>query len=179
MSSDSRRVLILGLLACVLGGYAYVTAPEKKTLGTEAEKKTERTVLDFTPEHVTQIDLLFDGQHLVCQRTAEGWKQGSSGAAVPADAIDDFLTNLKKLVNLGEVEGAATQLSEYGLQPPSSRVILQVEGEGSRTLTIGKHNPVQTSIYAQVNESPQVVLVGAVVLWDMRKLVTAANSAAG
>jgi hypothetical protein len=98
---------------------------------------------------------------------------------VPADAIDDFLMNLKKLVNLGEVEGAATQLSEYGLQPPSSRVILQVEGEGARTLTIGKHNPVQTSIYAQVNESPQVVLVGAVVLWDMRKLVTAANSTAG
>jgi hypothetical protein len=179
MSSDSRRVLILGLLACVLGGYTYATAPEKKTLGTGAEQKTERTVLDFTPEHVTQVDLLFDGQHLVCQRIAEGWKQASNGAPMPADAIDDFLTNLRKLVNLGEVEGAAAQLSEYGLQPPSSRVILQVEGEGSRTLTIGKHNPVQTSIYAQINESPQVVLVGAVVLWDMRKLVTAANNAAG
>ena len=179
MSSDSRRILLLGLLACVLGGYTYVTAPEKKTLGTGAEKKTEHTVLDFTPEHVTQVDLLFDGQHLVCQRTAEGWKQASSGALVPTDAIDDFLTNLKKLVNLGEVEGAAAQLSEYGLQPPASRVILQVEGEGTRALTIGKHNPVQTSIYAQINESPQVVLVGAVVLWDMRKLVTAANNAAG
>ena len=179
MSSDSRRVLILGLLACVLGGYTYATAPEKKTLGTGAEQKTERTVLDFTSEHVTQVDLLFDGQHLVCQRTAEGWKQASSGALVPADAIDDFLTNLRKLVNLGEVEGAAAQLAEYGLQPPASRVVLQVEGEGTRTLTIGKHNPVQTSIYAQINESPQVVLVGAVVLWDMRKLVTAANGAAG
>jgi hypothetical protein len=179
MSSDSRRILILGLLACVLGGYTYATTPEKKTLGSGAEKKTERTLFDFTLEHVTQVDLLFDGQHLVCQRTAEGWKQASSGAQVPADAIDDFLMNLKKLVNLGEVEGAAAQLSEYGLQPPASRVVLQVEGEGSRTLTIGKHNPVQTSIYAQINESPQVVLVGAVVLWDMRKLVTAANSAAG
>ncbi len=177
MSTEGRRVLILGILACVLGGYAYVTAPERKTLGTGGEKKTERTVLDFTPEHVTQIDLLFDGQHLVCQRTPEGWKQSPDGAQMPPDAIEDFLTNLKKLLNLGEVEGGATQLSEYGLQPPASRVVLQVEGEGTRTLTLGKHNPVQTSLYAQINESPQVVLVGAVVLWDMRKLVTAANNA--
>jgi Domain of unknown function (DUF4340) len=175
MSTEGRRVLLLGILACVLGGYAYATAPERKTLGTE--KKTERMALDFAPEHVTQIDLLFDGQHLVCQRTPEGWKRSSSEAQVPPDAIEDFLTNLKKLVNLGEVEGGATQLSEYGLQPPASRVILQVEGEGARTLTLGKHNPVQTSLYAQINESPEVVLIGAVVLWDMRKLMTAANEA--
>jgi hypothetical protein len=113
----------------------------------------------------------------VCRRTPEGWKRSSSEAQVPPDAIEDFLTNLKKLVNLGEVEGGATQLSEYGLQPPASRVILQVEGEGTRTLTLGKHNPVQTSLYAQINESPEVVLIGAVVLWDMRKLMTVANDA--
>jgi hypothetical protein len=176
MSVEGRRVLILGVLACILGGYVYVTAPATKTLGTGAEKKTERPVLDFTPEHVTQIDLVFDGQQLVCQRTAEGWKQSPSGTQMPADAIDDFLTNLKKLVNLGEVEGGTTQLSEYGLQPPVSRVVLQLKGEEPRILTLGKHNPVQTSVYAQINESPQVVLVGAVVLWDMRKLVTAAKS---
>jgi hypothetical protein len=177
MSTEGRRVLLLAVLACVLGGYTYVTAPEKKTLATEAGKKAERTVLDFVPERVTHIDLLFDGQHLVCQRTPAGWQQSPDGTPVPAEAIDDFLTNLRKLVNLGEVEGDAAQLPEYGLQPPASRVVLQVEGEGTRTLTLGKHNPVQTSLYAQVNESPQVVLVGSVVLWDMRKLVTAAKNA--
>jgi Domain of unknown function (DUF4340) len=177
MSTEGRRVLLLAVLACVLGGYTYATAPEKKTLATEAGKKAERTVLDFVPERVTHIDLLFDGQRLVCQRTPAGWQQSPDGTPVPAEAIDDFLANLRKLVNLGEVEGDAAQLPEYGLQPPASRVVLQVEGEGTRTLTLGKHNPVQTSIYAQVNDSPQVVLVGAVVVWDMRKLVTAAKNA--
>ena len=95
MSTEGRRVLLLGILACVLGGYAYATAPERKTPGTE--KKTERAALDFAPEHVTQIDLLFDGQHLVCQRTPEGWEHSSSGARVPNDVVEDFLTNLKKL----------------------------------------------------------------------------------
>ncbi len=126
---------------------------------------------------MTQIDLVFEGQHLVCQRTPEGWKQAPGGEPLQPEAVEDFLGNLKKLVNLGEVEAGAAQLSEYGLQPPASRVSLQVQGEGSRTLALGKHNPVQTSLYAQVNESPQVVLVGAVVLWDMRKRLTAANNA--
>lgn len=179
MSPEVRRVLLLGVLACVLGGYTYATTPEKKTLGTGAAGKTEKAALDFAPERVTQIDVLFEGLHIACQRSPEGWKQSPTGTPVPPDAIDDFLTNLKKLVNLGEVEGGATHLSEYGLQPPASRIVLQVEGDGARTLTLGKHNPVQTSVYAQINETPQVVLVGAVVLWDVRKLLMVTNSAAG
>ena len=177
MSVEGRRVLWLGVLACVLGGYTYFTTPEKKTLAAESGKKAESPVLDFTAEQVTQIDLVFEGQHLVCQRTPEGWKHAPGGELLRPEAVEDFLANLKKLVNLGEVEAGAAQLSEYGLQPPASRVSLQVQGEGSRTLALGKHNPVQTSLYAQVNDSPQVVLVGAVVLWDMRKLLTAANNA--
>ncbi len=177
MRAEVRRVFILGVLACVLGGYAYVTTAEKKTLGTETEQKTEKAALDFTPERVTRVDVLFEGQQVVYQRSPEGWTQAPSGAPMSPETIADFLANLKKLVNLGEVEGGAAQLSEYGLQPPVSRIVLEVEGEGTRTLTLGKHNPVQTSLYAQINESPQVVLVGAVVLWDMRKLVMATNSA--
>jgi len=179
MSAEVRRVVILGVLACLLGGYTYVTTPEKKTLGAGTERTTEKTVLDFTLERVTHIALLFEGQRLECQRATDGWKQTITGARIPPDAIEDFLTNLKKLINLGAVEGVETQLSEYGLQPPTAQITLQVEGEGTRTLTLGKHNPVQTSLYAQINESPEVVLVGAVVLWDMRKLVTAASNAAG
>jgi uncharacterized protein DUF4340 len=176
MNAEARRVLVLGILACLLGGYAYVTTPKQKTIGAEAMNKTERAILDFEPERVTKIDLVYEGQHLICERTSEGWQQPTNESPLRQDAVEDFLANLKKLVNLGEVEYEQTPLTEYGLQPPMARIVLQVEGVGERTLTIGKHNPVQTSLYAQVNESPQVVLVGAVVLWDMRKLLTAAAS---
>jgi hypothetical protein len=175
MSPEVRRVLVLGVMACVLGGYTYITTPEKKGLGTTVEQKTERPVLDFNADQVTQIDLLFDGQQIVSQRTATGWKQMPSGEPLRSEAVDEFLANLKKLINLGEVEIGNASLSEYGLQPPSSRVVLQLAGGDARTLALGNRNPVQTSIYAQVNNSPQVVLVGAVVLWDMRKLVMAAD----
>jgi hypothetical protein len=175
MSAEIRRVLILGVLAFVLGGYAYVTTPEKKFLGSENTKKADHPVLDYTPDKVKQIDVVFEGKHLVCQRTPGGWVESASGAPLRQDAVDDFLANLQKLLNLGEVEGGSEQLSEFGLQPPVARIMLQVEGEGSKTLALGKNNPVQTSLYAQVNEAQQVVLVGSVVMWDMRKLFTAAG----
>lgn len=176
MSPEGRRVLVLGLVACLLGGYTYVTAPEKRDPGTQTEQQTERPVLDFAPEQVTQIDLLYDGEQVLCQRTSDGWKQLPHGEPLRLDAVDEFLVNLRKLINLGEVEIGNASLSEYGLNPPSSRVVLHLAGGGTRTLALGNRNPVQTSMYAQVNNSPQVVLVGAVVLWDMRKLVMAANN---
>jgi hypothetical protein len=175
MSAEARRVLIIGILAVVLGGYAYVTTPEKKTLGAENAKRTEKPALDFIAEKVKQLDVVFEGKHLVCQRTPTGWVEPASGAPVRQDAVDDFLSNLQKLLNLGEVEGGAEQIVEFGLQPPVARILVEIEGGGSRILALGKNNPVQTSLYAQMNETPQVVLVGSVIVWDMRKLFTAAG----
>jgi hypothetical protein len=174
MSAESRRLLVLGVLACFLGGYTYLTAPEKKGLDIQIEQKG-RPVLDFPAEQVTHIELLFDDEQVRCQRTAEGWQQLPGGRPLRAEAVDEFLGNLQKLVNLGEVDIGNASLSEYGLHPASSLVVLKLADGSTRSLALGNRNPVQTSIYAQVNETPQVVLVGAVILWDMRKLVIAAN----
>ncbi len=173
MSTEFRRVLILGLLAVVLGGYAYVTTPEKKILETATAKKAERPVFDFVVDKVQKIDAVFEGKHLVCQRTHGGWVNSADGTPIRQDVMEDFLGNLQKLLDLGEVEGGIEQLSEFGLRPPASRLVLEIEGIGVQVLTIGKNNPVQTSLYAQVNDAPQVILVGSVINWDLRKLFTA------
>lgn len=173
MSGETRRVVVLGLLACLLGGYAYVTAPEKKVLGSDASKKPDRPVLDFLSDKVTQLAVTFEGKQLVCQRTPQGWVEPTSGTPLRQDAVDDFLANLHKLLHLGEVEGDPRLGEEFGLKPPVAQVSLQIEGENPRTLVLGKNNPVQSSLYAQVNETPQIVLVGSVIIWDMRKLFSA------
>jgi len=173
---ENRRTIVLGLLAVLLVGYTYATTPERKSLNI-TEQKTERPIFAFSADRVTQIDIMFNGQHLAGQRSAEGWKRMPDGELLPSATIDDFLASITQLVNLGEVEGGAEQLSEYGLKPPTSQVSLKVEGEGLRTLALGKHNPVNTSLYAQLNESPQIILVGSVVSWDLRKLWDAINNA--
>jgi uncharacterized protein DUF4340 len=175
MSAELRRVFVLGLLAVVLGGYAYMTTPEKKIVGAANAKKTERAVFEFVVDKVQKIDAVFEGKHLVCQRTPDGWVKSVDGTSMRQDVMEDFLANLQKLLNLGEVEGGIEQSSEFGLQPPVSRLLLEVEGAGVQVLTIGKNNPVQTSLYAQINDTPQVILIGSVINWDLRKLFTAAG----
>lgn len=175
MSPEIRRVAIFGVLAILLGGYAYVTTPEKKSIGKDNTKSDDRFVFEFSVDKVKQFDVVFEGMHLVCRRTPQGWVESSSEAPVRQDAVDDFLTNLLKLVNLGAVDVKTEELSEFGLQPPVARIMVEIEGGGTRILSLGKNNPVQTSLYAQINENPQVVLVGSVITWDVRKLLTAAG----
>lgn len=176
-SDESRRVVILGVLALFLGGYTYVTTPERKLLASQTQQqKQERPVFEFDPEKITQLDVVFDGQHLVGKRTAEGWKREQSEEPLPSAVVDDFLVALSRLVNLGDIEGKPEELSEYGLKPPKTQISVHVEGGGTQTLALGKHNPVNTSLYALVNQSQQVILVGSVISWDLRKLMDAVKS---
>jgi hypothetical protein len=175
MSAELRRVVILGLIAAVLGGYAYVTTPEKEIVEAMNSKKTERPVFEFVVDKVQKIDAIFEGKHLVCQRAPSGWVNSADGTSMRQDVMEDFLTNLQKLLNLGEVEEGMEQSSEFGLQPPASRLLLEVDGAGAQVLTLGKNNPVQTSLYAQINDAPQVILIGSIINWDLRKLFIAAG----
>jgi len=177
VSHESRRVILLGVLALLLGGYTYTTTPKQNPLASQTQQqKQERPIFEFSSEKITQIEVVFDGQHLVGKRTAEGWKREQNGEPLPSAVVDDFLTTLTTLVNLGNVEGKPEDLSEYGLKPPKTHISIQVEGAGTQTLALGKHNPVNTSLYAFVNQSQQVILVGSVISWDLRKLMDAAKS---
>ena len=177
ISRESRRVMILGVLALLLGGYTYVTTPEQKLPAAHArQQQKERPIFEFHPEKVSQLDVIFDGQHLVGKRTPEGWQQAQSGEPLPSAVVDDFLAALVRLVDLGGVEGKPEDLSDYGLKPPKTQISVQVDGAGTQTLALGKHNPVSTSLYALVNQSQNVILVGSIVSWDLRKLMDAVKS---
>jgi hypothetical protein len=177
ISHESRRVMILGVLALLLGGYTYTTTPKQNRLASQTpQQKQEHPIFEFNSEKITQLDIVFDGQQLSGKRTPEGWKREQSGEPLPSAVVDDFLTALTKLVDLGGVEGKPEELSEFGLKPPKTHITVHVEGTGPQTLALGKHNPANTSLYALVNQSPQVILVGSVISWDLRKLMDAVKS---
>ncbi len=176
-SQESRRVMVLGALALLLGGYTYVTTPAKTQLASQTQQEQQdHPIFEWNTDKITHLEVIFDEQHLVAKRTAEGWQREQTGAPLPSAVVDDFLVSLTKLVNLGNVDGQAGELTEYGLKPPKTQISLHVEGVGTQTLILGKHNPVSTSLYALVNQSPQVILVGSVLSWDLRKLMDAAKS---
>ncbi|NOT54610.1 MAG: DUF4340 domain-containing protein [Deltaproteobacteria bacterium] len=176
-SRESRRVMVLGALAVLLGSYTYVTTPAQTRIVSQTQQeKQDRPVFEFSADKITHLEVLFDDQRLIGKRTTAGWQREQTGEPLPSAVVDDFLVSLTKLVNLGNVEGQAGELAEYGLKPPKTQISLHVEGAGTQTLVLGKHNPVSTSLYALVNQSPQVILVGSVLSWDLRKLMDAAKS---
>lgn len=174
LSAQGRRLVFLTAVALALGGYAYLTTPE--TRQTAGETAFEHRVLDFDPQAVLRVEVVHEGDSLVCRRTPGGWKVEPAMRAVRAGGMTDFLHNLADLVVVGEVAGGSETLLEYGLRHPSARISLYFEEADSHTLALGIHNPVHTSLYAQVNDAPRVILVGSVVLWEIRKLFLAAGS---
>lgn len=177
-SREGRRTLVLALLACLLGGYTYLTAPKKNILTVSATTKTERLIFTFDADKITRVEITYDGKQIVGDRTAQGW-QSPAGTALPSSAVDDFLVNLTKIVNLGEVEqGRDDKLADYGLEPPVSQITVKIEGEGTQSLAVGRHNPVNTSLYALINQQPKIVLIGSIISWELRKLMEAVQSTA-
>ena len=170
---QGRRIVFLTVVVVFLGSYTYLTAPEtQKAVGEEA---LQRRVLEFDPQKVIRVEILHEGTGLVCQRTPEGWQVEPGMQKLRAGAMTDFLQGLVELVKVGEIAGGGKAFLEYGLDRPTSRISLHSKGGDSHTLAVGLHNPVHTSVYAQVDDTPQVVLVGSVILWEVRKLFIVAK----
>ena len=173
LSAQGRRIVFLTVVVLALGSYTYLTTPE--TNEAVGEGAFERRVLEFNLQEVVMVEVVHEGEGLVCQQTPEGWKMKPSMKEFRAGEITDFLQSLQRLVVIGEVGGGAEALPEYGLDRPTTRISLHFEGGGSHTLAVGIHNPVHTSVYAQVDDAPRVVLVGSVILWEVRKLFIVAK----
>ena len=173
-SAEGRRAAVFAALALLLGSYAYLTTPTAEV--TVGEEAAQRRLLEFDPQAVVQVEVLSEGERLVCQRTPEGWQVGPQRGKIQPGAMLDFLRNLEELPEVGEVSTGGRALLEYGLDQPSTRISLGLEGGAVHVLDLGQHNPSHTSVYAQVDDTSRVVLVGSVILWEVRKLFLAVQS---
>lgn len=174
LSAEGRRIAVFAVLALLLGSYTYLSTPTAEV--TVGEEAAQRQVLEFDPQAVVQVEVFSEGERLVCQRTPEGWQVEPNQGKIQPGAMLDFLRNLEGLVEVGEVSTGGRGLLEYGLDQPTTRISLGLEGGTAQVLDLGQHNPSHTSVYAQVDDTPRVVLVGSVILWEVRKLFLAARS---
>lgn len=174
LSAEARRVILLAVGALVLGGYTYLTTPGINEAAREEAR--QRRVLKFNPQEVVRVEIMYEGESLVCQRTPEGWKVEPEMQEIRTGGVTDFLQSLERLIEIGEVAEGLAGLPEYGLDSPTTSISLLFEEGNSRTLALGSHNPGRTSVYALVDDAPRVVLVGSVIRWEVRKLFFAARS---
>jgi len=119
-----------------------------------------------------------DGREFIAERQEGHWSliKGQKGERW-ADNITDFVANLVRTVEVDRIPGGSSELSIYGLDNPTYQIIVTDVTDKTYQLLIGDTTPVKTSVYAKFAESPDVLIVGALVNWEISKIVPLLTSA--
>lgn len=131
-------------------------------------------LLDASATAVTRLEWADGTTRLTMVRTPGGWTDAAGRpwrSSAPADLLD-ALTTLRPVA---VVSANPSALGEYGLGADASR--LEAFGADARPLLrldLGRRNPAWTGLYVRRAGASDVLLVGALLQWELRKLRDAA-----
>jgi hypothetical protein len=163
---------LLVLLALVVGLGAFVWFYEREQPGSAERAKLSRRVLGVEREQVTGVELESGGQttELVRTRKAgdDGAKQDEWRLRRPIDfradywQVDGLVRSLAELERVREL--ATWKPDQVGLDQPRGRVVVALEGGGTRELRIGAEVPGADQMIVAVEGEPEASVV-ATSLW--------------
>jgi len=162
--------LLVGLLAALL---AYLWLGELRPRRGRATAKAVPTLLAAATADVTRIDLEEHGRRLVAIRRDGKWVD-AQGHAWRGDVVGDLIDTLGTLSPIMVVDADPAEPSDYGLGPDTPRLRVIAAGKELLSLEIGERNPAWTGLYARLAGQREVILVGAVLHWELEKLRDAA-----
>src|SRR5262249_44271975 len=93
----------------------------------------------------------------------------AGGRRWPAGTVDAFLDALRGITAIREVGAGDGGAEDYGFEGRR----LRVTGTGGAPLLgleLGDQKPALTGVYARPADRPKVLLVGALLVWELRKL---------
>jgi len=123
---------------------------------------------------VARVDVDGKDGPLAALRGPDGWK-GPDGHPWPGDAVDDLLETLASLPPLMVVDPDPHAPGDYGLGDGAARVEMHAaDGRRLLGLEVGERNPAWTGVYVRRAGEPEVMLVGAVLAWELEKVRAAA-----
>jgi hypothetical protein len=159
-----RGTFLLVIAAVLVGGLLVVDLR-----WTPSAPTAEVAPLLEHPDSVAAIEIGTAGDAVEFSRGPAGWvvRAGVGNAA----HVPDLLQALHLLRPLAQVEATPADPAIYGLDTSARR--LRVVGDGGAsllTLEVGATNPARTAVYARQNGGPEVILVGALLRWEMDKL---------
>lgn len=140
----------------------------------DGRRPAEVTLLEADPEAVRRIELDEPTGRIVAERATEGWTD-PAGRPWQTDAPDDLLRALRSLrpTVLHSDDDPAPEQWGFGRDAMWLRVI-DTGGRTELALEIGRRNPAWTARYARRVDRREVLLVGAVLEWEIEKLRAAA-----
>jgi hypothetical protein len=165
-------VLLIGVLVALVG-YLWLVESRRAAHPPPAVAE-EPPLLDGPSGAVARVELLQGDTRITALRRDDTWVD-ADGRAWDGNALADLLETLTGLRPVMEVDPSPDDDAGYGLGPAAQR--LQISGTDGRSLLaldIGERNPAWTGLYVRRVGERRVVLVGAVLRWELEKLRDAA-----
>jgi hypothetical protein len=150
------------------GAYVYFVDSKKPP---ESEKHKDK-VLSLDKDKVKEITLTPSGGdeiHLV--KSDKGWRMASP-LVVAADSteVDSLVSSLQGLEVDQDVVPSATNLADFGLQPPKLQVsVLQAGVAQPQVLLLGQKAPTGGGVYAKLPGAPKIFTIPAYVTSSLEK----------
>lgn len=164
-------LVLLGILAVVGTWLALELAPPRTVSLPGSEP-----LLATRPGEVVAVELSSPAERLAAVRHDDGWRD-AAGRRWPPAPVTDVVDTLAGLRPVMVVDPNPPDAWEYGLSPDATR--LRLAGRDGTTLLdleLGAPNPAGTGFYARRSGHPEVLLVGAILTWELEKLRAAAPS---
>ena len=181
------KPLLLILILVTLSGYLYffeIKGAEERKLAEEKKKKEEWRKIQIFPFRIQDfknIRLMKNNQTIIYQEENSVWwmkepmtVRGNEEVAV------DIIQSIINVVETDPVTDNPSDLAQFGLDHPRMEIGVKLKGEEkTTTLLLGSDNPTSTTIYAKLNDSPRIFLVGSLIRWEVSKEFNNLNNRTG
>jgi hypothetical protein len=177
VTARGTALLVGILLALVTYIWIAEVEPRRRVTARQVRQETDTSMAALLPEPpgaVARVALEEHGARLTAVRRERAWVD-EHGRAWSGDAVSGLVAALGSLRPVMVVESDPVEPGEYGFGPDAVR--LEVSAEGGRrllALELGQQNPSSTGVYARIGGQREVVLVGALLRWELDKLREAA-----
>lgn len=149
-----RGTLVLGAVLAALIAYLSLTAP---TPGAPDEAPPL-----FPPlEQATRIEIARGETTARLVRGEPAWRDAGA---------DDVLAALRSILVLTVIDETPAEPSSYGFGPDAVRLRIGADDTPLAAIDVGATNPSQTGVYVRRVGEPSVLLVGALLRWELEKL---------
>lgn len=163
-----RNTLIVLLIALALGAYVYFY--EMKHGKARDEEETSKPAFTFKTEDVTAVSLTSQQQTVALENNGKEW---TITQPIKTDAEQASVESLVSSISSATIDRTLVMnpglQSGSGLAQPSVIVEVKLKNGTAHKITLGRKDPTDASVYAQVDQNPNVLLLPASLLESTNK----------
>lgn len=157
---------LLGVLALLVVYLSVVDRPSSTTL-------SEEPLLTAPAAQATRVEITWPDVRLLAVRRDGGWRDQDEHP-LPSGLVDDLLAALGTVRPMETLASTGPTATEYGFGPRATSLSVGAGGNPLLRLEVGDRNPSWTGIYVQRSGADEVLVVGALLHWELEKLRVAA-----